>query len=865
MPDKPTYEELEQRVRELEQEKREKNLSEKSPTDAGSGLTHRVESEMVSQDPIPEADLGTIINSEEIQSIMDDFCYLTGMVTAILDLKGNVVEATGWRDLCTKFHRKNPKTAYNCTQSDLFLTKNLRPGDYVDYKCKNGLWDVVTPLYVGTKHLGNIYTGQFFYDDEPVDKDFFIKQAERYGFDKNSYMDAFQSIPRYSRETIQHLMSFLVKFTTYVSKISLAKRQLEKEVFDRKQAEKSLQESEKKFRAIAETSPLAIYMSSGIEQKAEYINPMFIKLFGYKKEDIPTVSQWWPLAYPSENYRRQIEEEWQRKVKKAIASQSEIEPMEVVVTCKDGSKKNISWGFITTGKQNWAFGLDLTERKRAEAESERLMTAIDQASEMIIITDDLGTIQYTNPAFERTTGYSQRETIGQNPRILKSGQQNETFYSTLWQTISGGQIWKGRLVNKRKDGTLFSEDASISPVFDVTGKIVHYVGVKRDITDQIRLESQVLQAQKMESISILAGGIAHDFNNLLSVITGNISHVLSITDKNDEAYTALRDVQQGAKQAQNLTQQLLTFSKGGDPIKKATDLNRILSEVAQFVIRGAKSKCELKLADNLWHVEVDPGQINQVIGNLVINANQAMPNGGTISIRTENMEIEAESNLSLSVGPYIKITIEDQGVGILNKHLANIFDPYFSTKQKGSGLGLATAYSIIKKHDGQIVVYSEINIGTVFTIYLPASLTNIEQTEKIKKTPHGGQGKILIMDDQKAILKMIGRMLNRMGYEAVFAMDGARTIELYRESYQSGTPFDLVILDLTIPGGMGGAETVLKLLGIDPNVRAVVSSGYSNDPIMANYQEYGFCGVVPKPYTRSQLADLLNKVFSEKF
>jgi len=862
MPDKLTYEELEQRVRELK--KRERTLLEKSPSDAGDGSTHSVESERIAQDSIPEVDLGTIINSEEIQSIMDDFCSLTGMVTAILDLKGNVVEATGWRDICTKFHRADPKTAHNCTQSDLYLAKNLRPGDYVDYKCKNGLWDVVTPLYVGTRHLGNIYTGQFFYDDEPIDKDFFIKQAERYGFDKNAYMDAFQNIPRYSRETIQHLMSFLVKFTTYISKISLARKQLEKEVIDRKQAEKALQESEEKFRAIAETSPLAIYMSSGIEQKAEYINPRFIKLFGYTMAEVPTVDQWWPLAYPDEKYRRQIEKEWQRKVKDAIESQLEIEPMEVVVTCKDGSKKDISWGFITIGKQNWAFGLDLTERKQAESERERLMTAIDQAGEMIIITDALGTIQYTNPAFERATGYRQKEAIGQNPRILKSGQQNEAFYSTLWQTISGGQIWKGRLVNKRKDGSLFSEEASISPVFDVTGKIVHYVGVKRDITDQIRLESQVLQAQKMESISILAGGIAHDFNNLLSVITGNISYVLSITDKNDETYGALWDVQQGAKQAQNLTQQLLTFSKGGDPIKKTADLNRIVSESAQFVTRGAKSKCELHLADNLWHVAVDPGQINQVIGNLVINANQAMPNGGTICIRTENIEIETESTLSLPAGPYIKITIEDQGIGISQKHLANIFDPYFSTKQNGSGLGLATAYSIIKKHGGQIGVDSEIDIGTAFTIYLPASLTTREKTEKVKVTPHGGQGKILIMDDQEAILKMIGRMLNRMGYEAVFAMDGAQTIDLYRKTYQSGNPFDLVILDLTIPGGMGGAETIPELLKINPNVKAVVSSGYSNDPIMANYKEYGFCGVVPKPYTTSQLADLLNNIFSEK-
>ena len=605
-------------------------------------------------------------------------------------------------------------------------------------------------------------------------------------------------------------------------------------------------------------------MSTGIEQIAEYINPKFIKLFGYTMEDVPTVDQWWPLAYPDENYRRYIKEEWQKKVGYAIETKSQIEPMETVVSCKDGSKKDISWGFITIGAQNWTFGLDLTERKLAEAQSELLMTGIDQAGEMIVITDIAGNIQYVNPAFERTTGYSKIEVIGKTPRALKSGEQDEAFYKTLWETISGGNVWKGRLVNKRKDGTLFTEDVTISPVFDVAGKIVNYVGVKRDITNKLRLETEVLQSQKMESIGMLAGGIAHDFNNLLTIITGNVSYVLSIISKKDEAYNALIDVQQGAKQAQSLTQQLLTFSKGGEPIKRTINLNQILLDAAQFVIRGAQSKCEFSIASDLWSVEVDPGQFNQVIGNLVINANQAMPNGGTIFIKAENINIVAENNLSLPSGRYIKIAIEDQGVGISRKHLANIFDPYFSTRQTGSGLGLATAYSIIKKHGGLIKVYSEIDIGTVFNIYLPASLKDIETIEEKKDSRQIGHGKILIVDDQEPILKMVGRMLNTMGYEAVLALDGALAIEIYNKAYQTGKPFDLVILDITIPGGMGGAKTIPELLKIDSNVKAVVSSGYSNDPIMANYLDYGFCGVVPKPYTKSQLAELLDKIFSEK-
>jgi CheY-like chemotaxis protein len=238
-----------------------------------------------------------------------------------------------------------------------------------------------------------------------------------------------------------------------------------------------------------------------------------------------------------------------------------------------------------------------------------------------------------------------------------------------------------------------------------------------------------------------------------------------------------------------------------------------------------------------------------------------MPNGGIITIRTKNTEIEAKSDLPLSPGRYINIVIEDQGGGISKKYLLNIFDPYFTTKQKGSGLGLATTYSTVQRHGGHITVSSEIEKGTVFNIYLPASLKDAKEIEYKEDPKHTGNGKILIMDDQKPILKMASRMLNRMGYETEFAIDGTEAIRKYREKYQSKNPFDLVLLDLTIPGGMGGADTIIELLKIDPDVCAVVSSGYSNDPIMANYEDYGFCGVVPKPYTKEQLSEVLNKIF----
>jgi CheY-like chemotaxis protein len=316
--------------------------------------------------------------------------------------------------------------------------------------------------------------------------------------------------------------------------------------------------------------------------------------------------------------------------------------------------------------------------------------------------------------------------------------------------------------------------------------------------------------------------------------------------------------------ARDLTQQLLTFSKGGAPIKKTASIDELLKDTTVFTLSGSNVKCKFSIPEDLWSVEIDEGQISQVINNLIINADQAMPEGGTISISAENVIIGAEDVLPLKEGRYLKIKIQDQGIGIPEEYLQKIFDPYFTTKQKGSGLGLTIAYSIIKNHKGYIAVKSKLGVGSKFSIYLPALEKQIPKKKEAEIRPITGKGKIMVMDDEEIIRTSLGEILTFLGYEPEFARNGEEALATYKKAIDSGQSFDAVILDLTIRGGMGGKETIKKLIEIDPKVKAIVSSGYSTDPVMADFKNYGFRGVVAKPYDIKELSKELDDVINGK-
>ncbi|WKZ32423.1 MAG: PAS domain S-box protein [Thermodesulfobacteriota bacterium] len=414
----------------------------------------------------------------------------------------------------------------------------------------------------------------------------------------------------------------------------------------------------------------------------------------------------------------------------------------------------------------------------------------------------------------------------------------------------------------RPDGTerIVTERAEV--VRDPEGKPVRMYGTVQDVTEHKRLEAEMLRAQKLDSIGVLAGGIAHDFNNLLLGILGNVSIAKNLVKPADRVAGVLDEIEKAALRTKSLTRQLLTFSRGGEPVREPASIEQIVRDSAPLVLRGSEVVCEYSFPDGLWPVEVDQGQMAQAVSNIVLNALQAMPDGGRLRVSASNIEVDEQAHLPLKPGKYIKTTFRDYGTGIPVKLLPKLFDPFFTTRKKASGLGLSVTYSIIKKHSGHIGVDSEIGEGSSFHVYLPASAgkpVDAASDDTVVK----GAGRVLVMDDEELIRDVSGEMLKLLGYEAVFAVSGGEAIELFMKARDEGRPFDAVILDLTVPGGLGGMETMQKLKEIDPGVRAIVSSGYSKDPIMADYRKFGFSAVMAKPYRVAEFSKVVKKVVGD--
>ena len=481
----------------------------------------------------------------------------------------------------------------------------------------------------------------------------------------------------------------------------------------------------------------------------------------------------------------------------------------------------------------------------------------------ITISDVNGHIITCNPAYQKMLGYRQEELREMTFSALTYSEDIQKHMGLYEELLAGTRdFFQAEKRYVSKDGKVIWGQLTVSLVRDQDQKPLFVIGLIEDIGEKKALENERIKASKLESIGILAGGIAHDFNNLLTAIIGNITLAKKHLDPDHTAVKRLNEAEKAVIRTRDLTQQLLTFSKGGDPVKRAVPITDIIKDSAIFALRGSNVKCEFDIPAGLWRTKVDAGQFSQVIQNLTINAGHAMPEGGSITITAHNETVSDADGLPVSSGQYIKISVADQGTGIAEDVIPRIFDPYFTTKSEGSGLGLSIVHSIIKNHDGHIQVESEPGEGTVFHIYLPAVVRKKKTQEILIDRIFTGSGKLLFMDDEEMIRDFAAELLNELGYTVALARDGEEAIRLYKAAQESGTPFSAVLMDITIPGGMGGKEAIKEILKLDADAKVIVSSGYAKDPIMSNYRRYGFSGVVPKPYNIEELSQELHRVLT---
>ena len=653
---------------------------------------------------------------EKLQSIIG------GLPIAVIDPDGHILMDVGFQDICTQFHRKNPETEFRCKKSDAFINSRVNDGEYIAYKCQNGLIDMAAPIVIEGKHLVTLFIGQIFFE-EP-DLKYFENQAKEFGFDEESYLEALKKVPIVSeREAIQ-IMEYFAELAKLLTTVGLEKlKSIE--------AEKALRKSEIIYSILVDgiTDAVALYeMRSPADLKLIRANSTFLSLFDLKKEH--------------------------------------------------GLGKNVC-------------------------------------------SYDIANLW-----------------VEKSVQVIKNGKPSS------YELVDNNTTY----------------DVTIIPVPTETD---HYIIiVLRDISEKKQLEEYRINVEKIESVGILAGGIAHDFNNILTIILGYLSMARSLSRKDEKIYTKLVEAEKASHQAKGLTKQLLTFAKGGAPVKQTVSIDAFIEETVAFALCGSNINFEYKLAGDLLPVSIDQDQISQALNNLILNAKQSMPEGGKITICTEKASATETLALSLPDDDYVKISIKDEGEGIPLEIRNQIFDPYFTTKSEGTGLGLASTYSIIKRHGGHIAVDSQVDIGATFTIYLPTTFDHLPKN--IPSIPlKTGYGKVLVMDDEETIRNLAQEMLTLLGYDVELASNGFEAIELFIEATSANVPFDTIILDLTIRGSMGGKETIENILQIDPDVRAIVSSGYSDDKVLANHRCFGFKDMITKPYHLEELAEVLYRVIFE--
>lgn len=633
-------------------------------------------------------------------------------------------------------------------------------------------------------------------------------------------------------------------------------------------ADQALRESEERFRRITETITEVFWTADPQITRMLYVSPSYEQVWERSVESLYRNPRSFLETVHAEDLPRLTAD-------MELIRQGKPFDHEHRIRRPDGSTRWI-WnrGFPVrdeAGQLAYYVGVaqDITARKEAEAENARLVTAIEQSAEAVVITNPQGAIEYVNPAFTRITGYSREEALGQNPRVLKSERQDPAFYLELWKTITQGETWRGELVNRRKDGTLYTEQMSITPVRSARGEVTHFIATKRDVTERKSLEEQVRQATKMEAVGRLAGGVAHDFNNLLTIINGYAELLIDTFNADENVSIPLKEIKSAGERAASLTRQLLAFSRRQVLAPQVLNLNAVVSNLEKMLKRliGEDIKLRTVLDPELGRVKADPGQIEQVIMNLAVNARDAMPHGGNLSIETGNVDLDenyARTHVTVKPGPHVMLAVGDTGLGMTPEVRARIFEPFFTTKEQGqgTGLGLATVYGIVKQSGGSIWVYSEPGQGTVFKIYLPVvgeSVSSVQARAEVEDTTMGSET-ILVVEDEEGVRSMINLALASAGYKVIETLDPERalaTCAAYKGS------IDLLLTDVVMPR-LSGHVVAEKVTSMRPGIKVLYMSGYTDDAVVHHGVLSQDSPFIQKPFSPYALRKKIREVLGGK-
>lgn len=841
--------------------------------------------------------LSDLLDMTIVQTLADANFHAGGLPICIIDaVDESILVHAGWQDVCTKFHRAFPLSAQRCRESACTVLNDFIEGEFSRYKCKNGLWHFAIPIVVSGRHLATLFLSQFFFEEDVPVRELFIRQAQEFGYDIGSYLAALDRLPVFSDGKVNYILDYDKALVRFIS--DLAEQSLR--VIETKE---SLPECDKNICSLVNNVNIGIYRNTPGAGRIIRANPAMARIFGYD-----SVAEFMGIAvvdlYPNPADRKIFVDE----VRRNGSVRNRDLPMKrkdgaaiwcsATVTAEYDENGDILWmdGVIEeiTGRRklqeeqqkaidelemrvreriadledaNELLTAEIAERKRFEEKLREqyhfLEVLINAIPSPVFHKDAKGIYQGCNRAFEQYMGRSWGEIIGKSDYDMAPRELADKYHAMDQALFNNTGIEDHETYFVDADGKAHNVIIIKAAYHKNEGTVGGVIGIMVDVTDRRKLEEEQLKMEKLESLGVLAGGIAHDFNNIITGILGNISLARIFLDPSHKSHTQLEKAEKASQRAAELAHQLLTFAKGGVPIKKTVKLRDIVNECVSFILRGSNVHGVVDVPDSLHAVEADEGQISQAFGNIILNAVQAMPSGGNLNIHAENITLADKNGLSLKPGEYVKISFTDKGCGIPYGNRKKIFDPYFTTKSGGTGLGLSSTYSIIKRHDGNIDLYSVVGSGTTFTCYLPSTGETFSEQLADKETfavgdPMGGS--ILVMDDEEMIRDIAREILEYLGYQVTTCATGEEAVALYKAARESGAPFLAVIMDLTIQGGMGGKEAAQYILSIDPAARLIVSSGYSGDPVMAEYGNYGFSGAVVKPYEAMEIAQVLSAV-----